>query len=155
MNEWERKNRVVLLKKAAERYKENPSSTWSKERKAKIAANTKRLIRNRREIVVNHYGARCVCCGEENPGFLTIDHKNGGGIKMRKVHGVGLEFYRWIIRNDFPDFLQVLCYNCNCGRELNGGICPHHNQGRFNDYPEREYAASYWQRKRPAFKCEG
>jgi hypothetical protein len=19
----------------------------------------------------------------------------------------------------------VLCYNCNCGRERNGGICPH------------------------------
>ena len=29
------------------------------------------------------------------------------------------------ISRNFPDFLQILCFNCNCGRNRNGGICPH------------------------------
>ena len=24
-----------------------------------------------------------------------------------------------------PDTIQILCFNCNCGRARNGGICPH------------------------------
>lgn len=33
--------------------------------------------------------------------------------------------YRWAILNGFPDELQLLCFNCNCGRQRNGGVCPH------------------------------
>jgi hypothetical protein len=29
-------------------------------------------------------------------------------------------------RDRFPnDVLRLLCFNCNCGRAKNGGICPH------------------------------
>lgn len=78
-----------------------------------------------RDIVLNHYGAVCKCCEEAEYRFLTIDHIDENGKEMRKIHGSGNSFYRWIIKNDFPNDLQVLCFNCNIGRSLNGGKCPH------------------------------
>jgi hypothetical protein len=62
--------------------------------------------------------------------LLTIDHLSGGGNKHRTeigLHG-GVEFYRWLKRNDYPKEFQVLCWNCNIGRAQNGGICPHKGQ---------------------------
>lgn len=75
--------------------------------------------------VFAHYGHRCVCCGESNPGFLSIDHVNGCGGELRKIHGTGAKLYRWLCANDFPEGFQTLCINCNLGRARNGGICPH------------------------------
>lgn len=79
-----------------------------------------------REKVIKHYGNKCNCCGEANIRFLTIDHINGDGRKHRKEIGnMGSGWYNWIIRNNYPVDLQILCFNCNCGRQANGGICPH------------------------------
>jgi hypothetical protein len=36
-----------------------------------------------KELVFNHYGKVCACCGESNPIFLSIDHIGGGGTKHR------------------------------------------------------------------------
>jgi len=76
-----------------------------------------------REIVFDHYGRVCVCCGEDNPSFLTIDHIDGGGSQHIKneVHG---EIYPWLIRRHFPNGFQVLCYNCNCAKR-DKKECPH------------------------------
>ena len=72
------------------------------------------------------YGGNvCVCCGETEIAFLSIDHINGGGIKHRKITGAGNLFYRWLNRNEYPEGYRVMCHNCNHGREINGGICPH------------------------------
>jgi hypothetical protein len=35
----------------------------------------------------------------------------------RKNIGFGREFYRYLIKNDFPPGYQVLCYNCNSYKE--------------------------------------
>ncbi|HRF71125.1 MAG TPA: hypothetical protein PKV66_06825, partial [Candidatus Pelethenecus sp.] len=82
----------------------------------------------KRVLVINHYSNgtnKCCCCGENNFIFLTIDHINGGGNKERKETGFGTAFYWWLVKNNYPQGYQVLCYNCNCGRAKNGGICPH------------------------------
>jgi hypothetical protein len=76
--------------------------------------------------VLTVYGnVECRCCGEYNPVFLTIDHINGGGTQGRKKHGGGSHFYKWLIQQGCPPGYQVLCFNCNCGRAVNGGVCPH------------------------------
>ena len=76
-----------------------------------------------RRIVMEHYGPKCACCGNHNDSMLTIDHINGDGCQQRKnVKGCR---YHWIVRNGFPKDLRILCYNCNCGRQMNGGTCPH------------------------------
>jgi hypothetical protein len=82
--------------------------------------------KNLKEVVYNHYGNKCACCGETTEEFLTIDHINNDGAKQRKVIGRKMQnMYLWIIGNDFPDEFQILCWNCNCGRHKNNGVCPH------------------------------
>lgn len=77
--------------------------------------------------VLSAYGNRCVCCGEANQFFLTLDHKEGGGnIHRKEVRKMGSnDWYKYVIENNFPAEFQLLCYNCNLGRERNGGMCPH------------------------------
>jgi len=85
----------------------------------------------RRLCIIKHYGGKCVCCGEPEPFFLTLDHKNNNGASHRKTIGITdtRKFYAWAIRNGFPKFLQLLCWNCNLGKKLNGGTCPHQKYG--------------------------
>jgi hypothetical protein len=72
------------------------------------------------------YGNVCKCCGESNKLFLSIDHVNGGGTKHRKLVGGSQPIYRDIKKQGFPqDEYQLLCFNCNLGRERNDGLCPH------------------------------
>lgn len=87
-------------------------------RRSLLAART-------RNAVLEHYGAFCACCGEEENRFLTIDHINDDGAVQRREHKIGKSIYKWIVDNNYPDDLRILCFNCNCGRQLNNGVCPH------------------------------
>jgi hypothetical protein len=70
------------------------------------------------------YGGQCTCCGEANPYFLTMDHINGDGAAERRNHKGGQPWRRYLRKK--RDDLRILCFNCNCGRELTPGkICPH------------------------------
>ncbi len=83
-------------------------------------------IRRRDEVFAAYGGYKCICCGEEERDFLTIDHANGDGWEHRKtVKATNL--YHWLKQNKFPPGFQVLCYNCNCGsgKANMKGICPH------------------------------
>ncbi len=84
------------------------------------------------ESVLDGYGRKCACCGEDNPAFLTLDHINNDGCKERKENGgrSGYGFYKKVVTEGFPKHLQLLCYNCNCGKHRNGGICPHVDEWR-------------------------
>ena len=78
--------------------------------------------------ILNIYGNSCRCCSETEPRFLTIDHINGGGYEHRRkleISGSGHNFRVWLIRNNFPPGYQTLCQNCNQGKHINGGVCPH------------------------------
>lgn len=75
--------------------------------------------------IIDYYGGNCVCCGEDTIEFLTVDHINGGGTKHRKRLGGGARLYRWIVKNKFPPGYQTLCMNCNLGKHLGNGTCPH------------------------------
>ena len=77
------------------------------------------------EVLEAYGGAVCSCCGETEPLFLSIDHINEDGAEMRKIHGSGIDFYRWLKKHDYPGGFQVLCMNCNLGKAINGGQCPH------------------------------
>lgn len=78
--------------------------------------------------ILSHYSygnVICNCCGETEYDFLTLDHINGGGTQHRKEVGVGISYWLWLIRNNYPDGYQVLCMNCNLGRHKHNGVCPH------------------------------
>jgi hypothetical protein len=89
--------------------------------------------------VIKHYGGECVCCGESCPEFLSVDHKNGDGKahreELKKIYGytpLGSTFYCWLIKNGFPDFIQLLCHNCNLAKG-NRTMCPHKLPKQFPD----------------------
>lgn len=73
--------------------------------------------------VISLYGGKCVCCGETELDFLTMDHKNNDGFIQRKKTKAGSATYKMILK-ERPNDVQVLCYNCNCAKG-HYGICPH------------------------------
>lgn len=83
---------------------------------AKIKANT-----------IAHYGGMCVCCGEDNPMFLTMDHVKNDGAAHRKGDGRGKSLWWWAFKHGYPDSLQLMCYNCNCAKG-HLGYCPHEKE---------------------------
>ena len=77
---------------------------------------------------ISYYGGACSCCGETNPLFLTLGHKNNDGNEHRKSLGYsGNGVYTYLVKNNFdvPYEMQLECWNCNGGKSVNHGICPH------------------------------
>lgn len=94
-------------------------------RKIMLKLSNKKLWDKLKDEAFQHYGGYiCVCCGELTPQFLSIDHIDGGGHQHRKSIGNG-HFYRWLRDNHYPEGFQILCMNCNFGKRMNHGICPH------------------------------
>lgn len=86
------------------------------------------LVSVRRRVFIA-YGNKCVCCGETQREFLSLDHVGNDGAKQRRElnktgHKSTLSTYYWAIKNGFPPSLQLLCYNCNMSKGFRG-YCPH------------------------------
>lgn len=76
--------------------------------------------------VFEHYGGtppKCDCCGETELQFLTLDHMNGDGNKLRKKHGPRYS-YSYVRKNGYPEGYRILCMNCNFSIG-HFGFCPH------------------------------
>ena len=106
-------------------------------RQAYVANNRERVMykarmrarRLKEQALLAYGGPRCVCCGETEACFLSLDHINNDGATQRKIHGSGGRSYSWLKTHKYPPGLRVLCFNCNLGRHINGGICPHEKIG--------------------------
>lgn len=131
-----KRHRVKRIKEVQRYYRENKEKRladvkkWAERNPEKVRQYRKETLNGLRADVFAAYGGKCMCCGESEPIFLTIDHIGGNGRKHREeVMGnplyAGVKFYAWLRQNEFPEGFETLCYNCNCGRHRNGGICPH------------------------------
>jgi len=114
-----------------------PSGYWKCYRCEKIY--TRKSEQKLKKMIFSWYGSVCRCCGEGNLCFLTIDHVHDDGVRecYGKTHvqrqlnpkGTGVHFYRKIKQIGFenrPLDLQILCWNCQWGKRLGNGFCPHH-----------------------------
>ena len=119
-----------------QQYFKNYYQNHKAEMKSVIVQKTRQRNLKRKKVIVDHYTNNtniCACCGLrfDNLHFLTVDHINNDGKKYREtmkkvgksIGGIG--FYSWIVKNNFPKDLQILCWNCNMAKSHNGGICPH------------------------------
>jgi len=79
-----------------------------------------------RRKVFAHYGTECECCGEPNEKLLSIDHINDDGAEHRRR--IRTRIASWLVKNNYPPGFRILCFGCNAGRYLNGGICPHEEE---------------------------
>jgi hypothetical protein len=98
-----------------------------------------RYNRNRQRKIklemIEAYGGKCCCCGEEHFEFLCIDHiytdgsieRNSKEHRGRLVNG-GSALYRYLKKMGWPkDRYRLLCNNCNWSRAV-FGYCPHQTQ---------------------------
>lgn len=159
MKEYNKNNRYKLNEWKKEWRKKNPEKV--KEMAARSRVNNSENIRewhkkdaqNAKTDCMNAYGGKCVCCGESELTFLTIDHINGTSLKKNQSYRLGTSLYKWLRRNNYPrDNFRILCCNCNysCGFF---GYCPHGNlppieNSKANNRDEyMEYIVSDYYRK--------
>jgi len=65
----------------------------------------------------------CMHCGSPIYEVLEVDHIDNNGTQHREeVGGTGTIMYRWIMANDYPDFLQVLCSTCHRFKTTTGTL---------------------------------
>lgn len=101
----------------------------------KQAYEKNRQLKLKNEVFNAYGGFMCNCCDETIKEFLSLDHINNNGAEERKKNlggqnQSGTKFYRWLKQNKFPrkEDYQILCMNCNTGKRLNSGVCPHITQ---------------------------
>jgi len=122
-----RKNNKEKIRAYDRKYKETHKEEIKKYRqdnKARFKISSKLFFINQRKKLLEIYGDKCACCGEDNPLFLTLDHINNDGAKHKKRVGRN-NIWRDVIKHPDKTKYQTLCFNCNCGRQRNDGICPH------------------------------
>jgi hypothetical protein len=67
-------------------------------------------------------GNKCICCGEAEKVFLSLDHINNDGATDRgKNRRRVVQQYKEIIAGSKR--FQIMCMNCNWAKRY--GICPH------------------------------
>ena len=123
------------LRKAREKHAKNPEirlAQW-KNWRVKHRPETLRKQLELKLKVFKYYSKKdsnsnipcCNCCKEKfSHEFLAIDHIYGRKSMGHKREFGGKDLYNWIIKNKFPDTVQVLCHNCNMAKGLYGK-CPH------------------------------
>jgi hypothetical protein len=104
----------------------NPSYRTSSLCKDCQIARNRVLYKNLRNELIKNLGGKCECCGESNYKFLTFDHKNNdGGFQRKQLNRRGIGISYFVELRKHLDGIQLMCWNCNCGRAYNNGICPH------------------------------
>ena len=102
-----------------EKYAEQ-SRRWAWENREKVLVTAARHRQSVRSQVFDHYGWSCACCGITED--LSIDHVHGNGVEHRLEafgdrHVDSIMFYRWLVRNGFPEGFQTLCRPCNSSKQ--------------------------------------
>ena len=121
VREWNKKNRERSREISRNCYHRHP------EYKKSAAERVKKTTKKLRQIILEHFGSCCSCCGEAHKEFLVIDHVNGGGSKEFRKFSSMNAFYKHIINNNFPKEYQILCANCNTAKgTLKQKKCPVH-----------------------------
>ena len=113
----------------------NRSARYKKANREKVnklvRAGAKRHRARLRAEMILAYGAKCACCGESEPLFLQLDHCFNDGCIERKVYKTNARLWTKLKKDGWPKARhQLLCANCNFGKLLNKGICPHHAKDR-------------------------
>jgi hypothetical protein len=117
---WRDKNGPRILRVNKEWKRNNPDKVKLQSRRARL---------KRKRICIEYYGRNgCVCCGEKELSFLSLDHIRDNGAQDRRNNSkrVGNGLYLRLIQENFPSGFQVLCYNCQWGKRIGEGFCLHH-----------------------------
>jgi len=105
-NEWRRKNIKPLYLQGHESYLRN---------RKKRLQDCNNKYREKRKLILEKLGNKCIKCGFSDYRALQIDHIHGNGSKETRKIGIN-GLYRKILsmnRDDIKKEYQLLCANCN------------------------------------------
>jgi hypothetical protein len=137
---WKQRNRDAVNARRRALYASDPERHRERQRNYKASdAKPNVLAYNRawsaeyraslRAEMHEAYGNACACCGEKEPLFLQLDHIFNDGHLDRKENKTSAKLWAKLKKQGWPkDRYQLLCANCNFGKAMNGGICPHQFQ---------------------------
>jgi len=84
--------------------------------------------------VLELYGNKCPCCGEDLRAFGTVEHLKGNGAEHRRQYGTlpdgQTALLEDVIRENDKTTYRVSCWNCHLGAHMNDGMCPHQTDGK-------------------------
>lgn len=133
---YREKNREKRNAQKREYYKLNRESIRESQREYRInnmdkilaynAVWQRKFWSNIRTEMLLAYGGECACCGEKEQIFLELDHIFNDGKKCREEAQNGRQEVLNLRKLGWPkERHQLLCSNCNHGKNRNKGICPH------------------------------
>jgi hypothetical protein len=131
--QYRKRNKEKIKTYVAKYWKENKETVqeYRKRYQKRYAEFYKERSKQHKLTVLIHYSGnppKCACCGENHIEFLTVDHEGGGGCAHRReVKRYGSAYYAWLIKNNYPVKLRVLCMNCNFATRF-GETCPHERE---------------------------
>ena len=119
-NYYKKSKEALLLKTPKSRSKSNnkyitPNTKTQQERKKLIQKYRYLQIRN--TVIAKYSDNTCKICGENDLEVLTIDHIHDNGANHRKIMK-NKNIYEWLKSENYPDGYQVLCFNCNCTKNV-------------------------------------
>jgi hypothetical protein len=120
--EYRRANREKIYAARRLHRKTNPEQWALQCKRDGMGARERRAAL--KQIVINHYGKKCNCCGLTDERFLTVDHVNHGRHNVMSYRTTGSTLYRQVIASGYSKDYQILCLNCNCAKGFYGK-CPH------------------------------
>lgn len=137
---WKQRNRDAVNARRRALYAADPEKHRARQRSYKASeAKPNVLAYNRvwsaeyraalRAEMHAAYGGSCACCGEKESLFLQLDHVFNDGHIDRKENKTSAKLWAKLKKQGWPkDRYQLLCANCNFGKAMNGGVCPHQSQ---------------------------
>lgn len=113
------KRRAAQLQRAARTREPERFAALREKHAPKKNASASIRRRETKRAVVEYYGGSCACCANTHLSHLTIDHVEGVAPLEHRSPG----FYRWLQKEGYPGGFQVLCFNCNAAKYIEGGRC--------------------------------
>lgn len=104
--------------------KEGMRKARAKSNPAGELVKAKRFRDKIRLAVIEAYGGVCVCCGEDESVFLTIDHVEPIRRRDRSGSESGYALCFKLRKANYPAGYQILCFNCNHAKGTKVE-CPH------------------------------
>ncbi len=98
--------KVCIRKRSWNRIKSNPELLEIKHKKKNEWSAFQR--KKDFEEAIDHYGGKCVICGDSRKIALLLHHPNGGGSKKSRK-----DFYRKLRINEYNEELVVMCGSCH------------------------------------------
>ncbi len=122
-------DKIAYAKKYYQEHREESlkkTREWKRNNRERNRFLSRRSYRRARNLFIEMYGGKCICCGESIVEFLSLHHVKGQiGKKKQSARAA----YSEASKKYSPEKFEILCHNCNQAIGYSG-YCPHERRQR-------------------------